>query len=699
MPHIRTIIRKSFITTTALVLFVLGAAPVTTGTSFAVDASATSGQCTVPDTSNQAGVHAPTGSDAATFIYQCDGPNMGNWTNAYYLYDSAANTRSQLYSPNYGYNCTSGIWSMDSWDYNAGQHQYSLDRISTPAPAGFATNCPVAPSPASSTTGPAGSTESPSANSLATPNATGPGSTNTANLGIINTTNLNNVTNARVNNGTTAVALSGNALVVGNTSGGSASTGSVSDQANVINLLQSSSNTLGTGKHVTTFTANINGDVNGDLLFDPSTLGSLQNASGATNISNDLTVNNATNASLNNTIDLNATSGNAGVSGNTAGGDATTGSAQAIANVMNYINSAVTAGQSFIGTININGNLNGDILLPPNLIDQLIASNVPTVNVNIPAPNSTNTSNTTVNNNNTVNNTNNEGINNTVNSNAASGQADVSGNTSGGNATTGSAATHVTAFNLTGSTVIGQNDILVFVNVLGTWVGMIVNAPAGSTAAELGGGITRNTTVDNNATLNNTNNFGINNNINVAAKSGDANVTHNTKGGNATTGNANTAVNLLNVEGSTLDLSNWFGILFINVFGTWHGSFGVNTSAGDPIARSQPTAAGPAAGSPPVATSATLQAQVFRFAPRTTGSATTFTSANGGNGNITPANLATPHSAVLAANIKKAATVATAAQLQASKRSLVQPATIIGTLVVLYILSDAIVSHRRRNQN
>ena len=694
MPHIRTIISKSFISSTALVLFVLGAGPanITTAITFADDAPVA---CVAPDTSGQAGVHTPTGSDAAMFVYQCDGPNAGNWTNAYYLYSPSTNSRVQLYSPNYGYNCTSSICSMDSWDYSAGQHQYFLDRISTPAPAGFATNCPVAPA---ATSDAGASTDSPSANSFAaTPNATGPGSTNTANLGINNNTNLTNVTNATVNNGTTMVAASGSALVFGNTRGGSATSGNTSDQANVINLLQSSSNILGSGKHVTTFTANINGDVNGDLLFDPATLGSLQNASGTTNISNNLTVNNTVNATLNNTIDLNATSGNAGVTGNTSGGDATTGSAQAIANVMNYINSAVTAGQSFIGTININGNLNGDILLPADLIDQLIASNVPTFNVNIPAPNSTNTNNTTLNNNVTVNNTNNEGINNTVNSNAASGQANVSSNTSGGNATSGSATTHVTAFNLTGSTVIGQNDILVFVNVLGTWVGMIVNAPAGSTAAELGGGITRNTTVDNNATLNNTNNFGINNNINVAAKSGDANVTNNTKGGNATTGNASTAVNLLNVEGSTLDLSHWFGILFINVFGTWHGSFGVNTSAGDPIARSQPSSGvtGPAANG---TSAATLPSQVFRFAPRT-GAASTFTSASGGNGNITPDNLTTPHSAVLAANIKKAATVAATPQLQTSKRSLLQPAAIIGAVVVLFILSDAVVSYRRRSNS
>jgi hypothetical protein len=34
---------------------------------------------------------------------------------------------------------------------------------------------------------------------------------------------------------------------------------------------------------------------------------------------------------------------------------------------------------------------------------------------------------------------------------------------------------------------------------------------------------------------------------------------------------------------NNLSLNGWFGLLFINVFGSWNGSFGVNTSAGDPV--------------------------------------------------------------------------------------------------------------------
>lgn len=671
MPDIRTIITKGFISLAAMLLLTLGVAPVST---FA---------CAAPD-SSQPGVHTPSGSDSSTFTYQCDGQYAGEWTNAYYVYDPSTNARTPLYDLNYSYDCTTGVWTINSWDFSAAQNKYLLDRVTAPAPSNQATNCP--------TTAPALATTSATPNTTpATGNgSTGPGSTNTANLNATNNSNISNTTTATVNNGITSVADTGKAVVSYNTTGGNANSGNAIDEANVINLLQSSTNMLGNGRQVATFTTNINGDVNGDLLFDPSTLGNLQNASGTTNIANNLTVNNATAANLNNKLNLDASSGGATVSDNTTGGNATSGSAEAIANVMNYLNSAISSGQSFVGTININGNLNGDILLPANLIDQLLASNVPTVNVAVPAPGSTNTSNTTVNNNATINNTNNEGVNNTVNSAANSGAAGVSDNTSGGSATTGQATTNVTAFNLTGSNVIGQNDILVFVNVVGKWVGMIVNAPAGATAAALGGGITRNTTINNNATINNTNNFGINNDIKVAATSGNAMVSDNTRGGNARSGNAGTAVNLLNVEGSTLDLSNWFGILFINVFGSWHGSFGINTSAGDPVASFNPTNLS----SNTASSGASLPPQVFRFVPSSSGSGGSFTATNGA-GTITASNIATPQAAVLAATTAKAL-APTPPLAAASNRNLWLPIALIGGLTLAFILSDVIISHRRK---
>src|SRR5690606_26762954 len=86
-----------------------------------------------------------------------------------------------------------------------------------------------------------------------------------------------------------------------------------------------------------------------------------------------------------------------------------------------------------------------------------------------------------------------QSIVNNINTAAASGNANVSNNTQAGNATTGDAQTNVTILNLTGRNVVAANSLLVFVNVLGEWVGVIVDAPAGSTSAALGTGVTENT--------------------------------------------------------------------------------------------------------------------------------------------------------------------------------------------------------------
>jgi hypothetical protein len=578
------------------------------GAAFADDAS-----CATPASS----VHPPAGADAGTFTYQCSGPNAGKWTNPYYVYNPATGSRSALYTPDYRYDCNAKAWTMAQWDYSPSSGRFVQSRIAPSTAPNLPTGCaaaapstPVASSPSSSS-GSTGSTSSTpttttsgtgssgvggdsasdppgsaSTNGDSTVANTGPHSRNSAKKavtlhGIIDNTNKIGASNAIANDATT-----GNTSVVGNTTGGSATTGDAQSVTNVANLLQSS-NANAFSPNTAVFTSNIDGDVNGDFMFDPTAI--LASGPGSANsTNNNLQINtnntNDTNAQINNNIDAGATSGNATVAGNTTAGNATSGNAGAVVNLMNLINSTVASGQSFVGTININGDLNGDILLPQGVLDQLLASSGPS-STNSANTNLTNTSNTT---NNVT-----EAVANNIKSSAQTGTATVSGNTTGGNATSGNSGTNVTLLNLTGSNTVGKDDLLVFVNVLGKWVGMIMNAPSGSSAAELGGGITANTgpgssnstntTEASNSTTTNNAKLGITNNVNVHARSGDAGVTNNTTGGNAKTGNANTAVNVLNLEGSNLALSDWFGVLFINVFGVWNGSFGVNTSAGDPV--------------------------------------------------------------------------------------------------------------------
>jgi hypothetical protein len=428
--------------------------------------------------------------------------------------------------------------------------------------------------------------------------------------------------NAVISNNITSNALSGDALVAMNTLAGNAVSGGASAIANVINLLQSSwGMAAGT---FTSFVGNLVGNMFGDLFIDPGHLG---NTTAAT-LPADTTINSTQNSAINNTIKLAATTGDATVTKNTQAGDAQTGNATAVANLVNAINSSIAANQSFIGVLNIFGNLNGDILLPPDLIKTLLAANA------VGTLDTSNIANSDV----LGNFTNNQAIANNVTASAVSGNSTVDKNTSAGKATTGDASTNVTVLNLTGRQVVGKNALLVFVNVLGKWVGVIVDAPTGSTSAALGSGITENSSLAINATTNQA----ITNNVDVSARTGDAAVTNNTRAGNATSGNANAAVNILNINNSNFSLSDWFGVLFINVFGTWNGSFGIDTAAGNIAAAPTPVVTDTSSPSAPARTSlAASKIRAYKFTP----------ASNNGSYNLEPTNNDEGEAALAAAHV------------------------------------------------
>ena len=544
------------------------------GTVSGIAALGLGGQTAWADSSCTPPNNGPTGPAATTFTYQCDGTYAGDWTNAYYVYDPSTETQTALYSPDYTYDCTTGTWTQAEWDYDTTTGAYVEDQVPAATTPDQSTNCATTndsnTSSADASSGTAVSTTTPAtspdasdseptntpANTVAptappdpSSNCPTPDTSSSADTGVA-------TDSASLNNDACSQSQSGDAAVTNNGSAGDATSGDATTEVNIANLVQTLSNALGTG--TVTFTTNIDGDVNGDLVLDPSTILADAAGDGSSNSSGtdgDVT----TDAAINNAVYATADTGDATVSGNGDGGNATTGDAEAIVNLINMINSAVATGQSFIGTININGDLNGNILIPQSLIDQILA---------FEGANSNSADNTT-------GLTNDESITNNIDADASSGSASVANNVNGGNATSGNANTGVTIMNLTGSSIVGQNVLLVFVNVLGQWVGMIVNAPAGATSAGFGGGITTDTPGTGNNAADADTNLSITNNVYADATSGNALVSQNFNGGNATSGNADTAVNILNVENSDLSLANWFGILFINVFGTWDGNFGI----------------------------------------------------------------------------------------------------------------------------
>ena len=434
---------------------------------------------------------------------------------------------------NYTYNQNTGHWDSEKWQYNPVSGQYEAPTPPLPV---------IIEPPAQTQSTPTDQTKSSG-------------------------------TTVTVDNNLTGDSASGNSTVGSNAAAGNATTGDAAAIATLLNTVNSSVNT-GDNQKVATFTQDIMGDVKGDIVLYPMLLKSMLESQAGSAGSSNIDVKN--NFQTNNNIDLAAKSGNASVTNNTAAGNATSGSAMAVANVVNILNSMISTQQSFIGTINIYGNLEGDILIAPDFIPQMIANNKDAT----PAETQVSNKDTTT-------------IVNNISAVAESGVAAVFGNTSAGSATTGKADTGVVIFNLTGHEIIAKNSLLVFVNVLGKWVGVIVDAPAGATSALIGNGVTKNETYAPDLTVNSESNHGITNTISLDAKSGDATVSGNTMAGGATTGSAVALANIANISGSQFGISDWFGVLFINVFQNWYGDFGQNTPYGDPEQTNTEQPAGP----------------------------------------------------------------------------------------------------------
>jgi hypothetical protein len=553
-----------------------------------------------------AGVNRPTGASAATYHYN---PANGLWENDYYTWNPATKETVARTAPEYTYNPQTAMWDTSVWEYQTSSSTYVLvpHSVATP-PTGAVTHGGPVVTPAATTSNttakaaiPLASSQSATDSSTAALNSQPAGTTAGDPASAGSTRSDTNATGVVLGNTVNSDATSGNALLQSNMAAGDAISGDASAFATVLNLLQSSSSLTGSG--LTTFTKNIQGDVNGDLLIDPAAL--TQPANIAPTTLNNLTLNSSLDAGIQNNISLDAASGNADVLDNTHAGDAITGDANAVANVINMINSVVAANQSFLGVVNIYGNFSGDIVVPTSSLNALLASNADSPSAGPTTPTLTATSDST------------QQIMNNIDLAAASGKAVQTSNTTTGSALSGDALTKLTIFNLTGRKVTAANSLLVFVNVLGTWVGVIMDAPVGATTAALTGDATSASTapsMDSNpvtADVHQNDKESIINNITAHATSGNATVQDNFSSGNAVSGSAHASANIFNMLNSQFSLSHWFGILFINVFGAWHGNFG---TAKPPVAPSGSTSS--ATGTTGATTTGRVQVgKVFRFVP------------------------------------------------------------------------------------
>lgn len=527
--------------------------------------------------------------------------------------------------PGYVFNDTVGKWeaaNAESFTWDAGANRwvsplywydakvgwYHVVQTASLAPTPSSENDPAAASSTSSSDPQSAAASDPSNSN------TGPLSQNNSSLNNSNNllANLSNL--ASITNNDTSTAISGAANASFNNFGGSATTGPATVVSNYLNLLNSMWS-WGMG-NITSFIYNIFGNHVGDINItipkasggggtlgqcsgpnSNNTTGPLSLNTATSTCNNNLTGTNNTTGAITNNIDLTAKSGDANVQGNTNGGDATSGDATANLNIVNMINSSIGAGQMFFGIINIFGTLDGDILFPGLSLDQAIAGSTSggSASNSNTGPGSNNDATSTNNNNANLSNSTTGAFNNNIDATATSGNANVSENTNAGSATTGQAATNTNTFNLFNTNIFGDNAVLVLINDMGHWVGRIMNLPGGSSGGALltsnatvsnndtgaGSSNTASSTNNNNANLSNNTSGTITNNVTANAQSGDANVSQNTNAGNATSGNAKVATNIANIFGSNLSFGGLFGILIVNVFGSWTGSVGVDTAAGN----------------------------------------------------------------------------------------------------------------------
>jgi hypothetical protein len=428
--------------------------------------------------------------------------------------------------------------------------------------------------------------------SAGTNGSTSETSTGNSNQSWFDMTSLVNIINA-LGSG----AQSGNVAASANTSVGDAVTGAASVIANLINLLTSAWSW--SNGDLAFFMQNILGNQTGDITLNPTQAtngggGSL----GQSNSSNALNVNAKNSGSITNNVDLNAASGDAKVSDNTAAGNVGTGNASAEVNIVNLINSFISSGNSFFGVLNIFGNLNGDVLFPNGFLNGLVPSGTGgsggSASIGTTGPGSSNNANTSNSNQAYANTSANSTVANNVNTTAKSGAVEAADNTSAGNAQSGIATTTQSLYNIANSSIFGDNAVLVIVNVLGHWIGKIMTLPGGSSESALltgnasvsGNGTGPNSTNSTSSTNSNKANVNqqadgtITNNVNVNADSGNASADQNTKVGNVTSGNASATSSVANIFNTVLNVKHWFGVLIINVFGNWTGDVGDNSGSG-----------------------------------------------------------------------------------------------------------------------
>lgn len=323
--------------------------------------------------------------------------------------------------------------------------------------------------------------------------------------------------------------------------------------------------------------------------------GSGSDNTAASSAANTTTIDNTNNLILDNNITINADTGNNEADKNMGSGVIESGDANITSNLVNFLNNNIVAGaQWLLATVNIYGDMSGDIILPREVdlgscgcAADLTASNSGN------GTDSTNIANTSANDTTTINSTNNAVVANNISLDANTGGNETSKNMGDSSITTGNVDVNSNLVTVANTNAVGQGDTwwLVIINNQGNHTGKIMGANNGATIAGSGlefginpdGTIaalnsgngadstnTANTSTNNSTTINNTNNALINNNININANTGNNSASGNMGGADIKTGDVSVASNIVNFINNNF-VGKKFVVTFVNIFGSFSG--------------------------------------------------------------------------------------------------------------------------------
>ncbi len=352
---------------------------------------------------------------------------------------------------------------------------------------------------------------------------TGDSSSNFTSVDIDNSLTINNSNQANATNTLNLSANSGSNTVSDNDGSVKVVTGNVSVAANVVNIV----NTNIVGNGWTFAIINIMGEWDGDLIlpsltnfiasqdndfsidcpdlncFDNivavnSSSGENSTNTATTTIDNSIAIDNNNEANVNNQINIDAVTGANQVDANGGNVDLITGTAQAVSNIFNQVNTTVTANNWVFGVVNVVGEWGGSIYGKPDGFEENSFGNyftfgwgannffvnsqsttavgeetaISAFNQNT-GDDSLNQSGVSKDNSISINNNNQANIDNTINIEANSGGNVAANNQGNVYLQTGDVKAVANLFNLVNSNYIGNNWTVALVNVIGGWDGDI----------------------------------------------------------------------------------------------------------------------------------------------------------------------------------------------------------------------------------